>query len=115
MDLVDAVSNLSGDTKASKPKNDYYTHQVITMILSLLYAVTFVLPFACISAELSERPCFIPLQWFNLVVNHREVRPNELRQSDVFPSLYRKTGVVVDAYKYKAPSGKNYGIGLFST
>ena len=80
------------------------------MMQSLFRAVTFVLFFAWSSAELSERPCFIPLQWLNLVIN-----PTELRRSAALPSLYNRTGVKVDAFKYKATNGLNYLRGMFLT
>ena len=80
------------------------------MMHSLFRAVTLVLLFAWSSADLSERPCFIPLQWLNLAIN-----PTELTKTAALPSLYNRTGVEVDAFKYKATKGKNYLRGMFLT
>ena len=68
------------------------------MILFLLSVVTCVLFLVCSSAESSERPCFIP-PLKDLVVDDRTLTPYEFIPSE-FVSLYDRTGVEVEAYRY---------------
>ena len=70
------------------------------MIHSLLSAVTFALLIVCSSADISERPCFIP-PLESMVVNNRTIDPYEVRQSADHPSLHNLTKVNVRAFTYK--------------
>ena len=69
------------------------------MIHSQLSAITCVLFVVCSSAESSERSCFIP-PLKDLVVGDRSLSPYEFQPSE-FASLYDRTAVEVEAYRYR--------------